>query len=303
MSTRLVICAAMTAFTAACPADAMADAPSADACATASDNAQPLRKAGRLRETRQQLLVCVNKSCPTIVRDDCAAQLSEVAKAIPTIVFDAKDASGADLSSVVVLMDGAPLVDHLDGRAIAVDPGAHQFFFRVPGASSVSKGLVLQEGEKDRHERIVFAASSVAKDAPDVPAASPGQTRSSWPTYVTFGIGAAGLALGVTYTIISISQKSTLDSEQAAAASCATTSCKNSPNAATIQAADDDASSKYNADFALTMVGYGVGLVGVGVGTYLLLTAGSTPSREEKSKSVSVTPWIGLRAAGLVGRF
>ncbi len=122
------------AFASAVTTMAQADGPSADACATASDNAQPLRKAGKLREAKRQLLVCVSKSCPSMVRDDCAAQLSDVEKAIPTVVFDAKDGRGDDLTSVVVSIDGSQLADHLDGSSLAVDPGRHHFIFKTMGA-------------------------------------------------------------------------------------------------------------------------------------------------------------------------
>lgn len=47
-------------------------------------------------------------------------------------------------------------------------------------------------------------------------------------------------------------------------------------------------------------VGFGVGLVALVVGGYLVLTAhGDDPTRA----SVSITPWIGWGSAGLTGSF
>ena len=279
----------------------------ADECASADEAAQNLRRAGEIRAARYKLLICVSKSCPTMVTSDCAERLNEVEKAIPTVVFAAKDATGNDLTAVAVTMDGAPLVDHLDGTSVAVDPGKHRFAFTTPGVTSFTKDLAIREGEKDRHESIVFGAGTATKGTPDVPTADEPGTGARWQTYAALGAGAVGLVglvVGVTYTVITMNQKGALDFEQATATACnASTSCKNSPNAKTLQAADDAASSTYNADFAVTLVGYGFA-VAAGIGTYLLLTSGTSGAPDRKSTSdLSITPWIGLRAAGIVGRF
>jgi hypothetical protein len=131
-----------------------------DQCIDANTKAQSLRRSGKLVATRAQLAICADPHCPAMVRDDCTQRLDDLERIQPTIVFDAKDGAGNDLSDVRVSMDGKPLVGRLDGTAVAVDPGPHAFTFEVSGQPSVTKGFVLKEGEKLRRERVVIGPHS-----------------------------------------------------------------------------------------------------------------------------------------------
>ncbi len=116
-------------------------APTKDQCVDAYTRAQDQRRDSKLLDARRSFLLCASESCPRLVRSDCVKSLDELASALPGIVFEAKDGAGQDLSAVTVTMDGALLVDHLDGSAIAVDPGEHTFVFqtlicRPPNSSS-----------------------------------------------------------------------------------------------------------------------------------------------------------------------
>jgi hypothetical protein len=130
---------------------------SKDECVDANAKAQPLRREGKLDAARRQLRICIDKQCPGIVREDCAARLDEIEHAQPTIVFEVKDKAGNDVRAVKIRVDGQPLADTLDGTALAVDPGAHQFTFEVAAHTPVSVSLLLRIGDKARHERVVLA--------------------------------------------------------------------------------------------------------------------------------------------------
>src|SRR5687767_2185517 len=79
------------------------------ACVEASEKGQKARKEGRLREARDQFVICQAEGCPAIVKHDCAQWTSEVAQVLPSIVFGARDSKGRDLFDVTVSMDGEPL--------------------------------------------------------------------------------------------------------------------------------------------------------------------------------------------------
>jgi hypothetical protein len=143
------------------PSVAHADDPSKEACIAASERADQLRRGGKLQGARADLLVCIAKSCPRIVRDDCMEQLDALDKAIPTIVFTAKDGE-VDMAAVSVTMDGAPLADRIDGTPLSVDPGEHTFEFTAEGRPKITKKLVISEGVKNRQELVVFVASEKA---------------------------------------------------------------------------------------------------------------------------------------------
>ncbi len=167
-------------------------------CVDANAHAQALRRDGKLAAARVELRTCGNPSCPELVRDDCAARLDDLERAQPTIVFEARDGDGRDLFAVHVTVDGQPVADTLDGKALRVDPGQHTFVFSVDGQAPVTQGFLLREGEKDRHERIVIGAAT-AHEAPVPPPAvaaappEPAHTGLGTRRVVGLGLGGAGV--------------------------------------------------------------------------------------------------------------
>ena len=107
--------------------------PTTAECLSANEASLTARSQQKLRDARAKLLTCAAPSCPRDVRDECTRGINEINAALPTIVFEAKDDAGADLIAVKVTMDGEVLTDHLEGTAIAVDPGAHTFAFESAG--------------------------------------------------------------------------------------------------------------------------------------------------------------------------
>src|ERR1700687_125410 len=85
-----------------------ADEPTKQECIAANEGAQALRQAGKLREARTKLSVCMASSCPGPVREDCGPRLEDLQPAMPTVVFDIKDPAGRDLLDVNLSIDGGP---------------------------------------------------------------------------------------------------------------------------------------------------------------------------------------------------
>lgn len=129
-------------------------------CLSAASQGQTARDAHRLVEARDAFRVCARQTCPNVVQTDCAEWLVATERTLPTIVFDAKDASGGDISGVKVTVDGRPFADRLDGSALSVDPGDHDFTFNAPGRQTVTRHFILKEGEKQRRERIVLVETT-----------------------------------------------------------------------------------------------------------------------------------------------
>ena len=161
--------AALLAF-AACPV--LADM-TKDQCIDANGKGQELRREGKLSEARDQLRACANAACPAMVRDDCTKRLDELERAQPTIAFEVKDASGADVSAVKVTVDGKLLAAKLDGTMLPVDIGEHLFAFEVPGKPPLTRALVLTEGEKGRREQVMLGAATTSTPASVAPPAPP----------------------------------------------------------------------------------------------------------------------------------
>jgi hypothetical protein len=197
--------------------------PTTDECLKAYEDSVTLTKSHQLRATLAKLALCSSESCPGQVRSECLARASETDASIPTVVFEAKDASGAQLIEVKVKMDGDLLAEQLSGAALPVDPGQHTFTFETVGRPTVVKKLLILEGEKLRRERVEFELAAapnpvvappvaVAKSEPLIPAQQPPVTKPSLSRARTLalvlgGVGVAATGVGVAYGLIANSRK------------------------------------------------------------------------------------------------
>jgi len=189
-------CAAWTAAGAAARAD---DAPTKEQCIAANESGQALRRTGKLEGARTKLLACSVASCPAVLRDDCVERLASLEKAVPTIVFIARDDAGHDIAAVKVTIDAAPFADRLDGSALRVDPGEHTFELRADGYAAVTRKLVLREGVKGRQEVVVFQSTDsiaprAAADRPPAKVEGRGAPRAL--AYVLGGVGIVAIGAG-----------------------------------------------------------------------------------------------------------
>jgi hypothetical protein len=289
----------VAAALATCAAVGTAYAQSDDACIEASEKALALRNAGKLLDSRKELAVCAASACPDVVKTTCRQRLGEVNQAVPTIVFDIKDAAGRDLADVRLTVDGIPHSEKVGGRAITLDPGDHEFKFEVVGQEPVVRHFVLHETEKTRHEPIVIGSVAVrpspAATAPKPalatlpPAADTG--TSAWSSQKTIavvvgGAGVAGVALGSVFGAIASSKWHSSQTE------CPMAGCTDHAQAVT------DHDSATNAATVST-VAFVAGGAALATGVVLFFTA----SRNEASPStvgVRVVPSVGPRAGGFL---
>ena len=169
---------AVAAFGLASPQRAYAD--EKEACVNASEQAQTLRDDGKFRQARAALMTCGRDVCPAIVRRDCEKWLTELDAAQPTVVLGARDPNGSDVPGARVKLDGAPLLDRLDGRPVPVDPGEHVFRYEGAGSTPVEQRVVVRVGEKNRSLTAILmppASAAMASTTP-APAASSSSTSS-----------------------------------------------------------------------------------------------------------------------------
>jgi hypothetical protein len=169
-----MLAASTLALLQALPLTAAAADPSTGECLSAFERSIKLRNQHELTAAREQLLICASASCPKDVHEECASRVAEIGEQLPTLVFEAKDRAGNDLVAVTVSMDGAVLVERLDGTALPIDPGEHEFVFSIDRAPSVTKHLLVREGDKIRRESVVLGAEpEPVALTPLVPVASP----------------------------------------------------------------------------------------------------------------------------------
>ena len=200
--------------------------PSASECLDASAASLRLDSLHRLRAERAELLICAALSCPADVRNECIRRVDDVNAAIPTIMFEVKDAAGNDLSAVKVSMDGQTLTDRLEGIALPIDPGAHLFTFEAGGQTLVRKHFVIREGEKRRRESIVLGTAAspaqhrASDESPSPPSpldrapATPQSPEKAPPhraarplSLIAAAAGVAGLGLGTVFGLRAMSKR------------------------------------------------------------------------------------------------
>lgn len=189
-----------------------ARAQDADACINASESSVALRKAGKLIDARKALATCAAPACPDPVKTSCQERLLEIDRAVPSVVFEVKDAAGNDLPSVKISVDGQAR-DERVGTALSLDPGTHTFTFEAPGLPTSTKTLVVVEGAKDRTETVTLGTPAPA--APPTPPAAPVPDQAPAPSggsaqktigLVVGGAGIAGLALGSVFGLMASSK-------------------------------------------------------------------------------------------------
>jgi hypothetical protein len=266
------------------------------ACLSASEKGQRARSAGKLREAREQFLVCSSDGCPAMVRRDCAQWQSEVISTLPSVVLGAKDRAGRDLFDVTVSVDGEPLVKKLDGKSLPIDPGPHTFKFEMAGAPPVIERALVKEGEKTRVIAVTFAIGTPAEappppapsqDAAEKPAPRPEREHTVFP-WIVVGLGVATLTTGIVVFVTSPELPSGCEKSSK--------TCTKQPGetaAAFATRQEQAGKSESQPTLGLLVGAAGLGVVGAGLLWHFL-----EPTGPEKTGALRFTPWAAPGSAG-----
>ena len=121
------------------------------ACTAALKKAQKLEQEGHLQEATKALVRCARSSCGRYLLQECSTRHAQLESEIPSVVPLFTDETGATVSDVQVALDGEPLVSRLDGRALNVDPGLHEFSFRSSAGAVIStEKIMIVQGQRNR---------------------------------------------------------------------------------------------------------------------------------------------------------
>lgn len=237
--------------------------------------------------------------------DESAAALL---KRIPSITIRLENTPKG--ASPIVTVDDADVP--VDALAVPrmVNPGKHVVLVKLDGSQPKKSAFELSEGQTrvvtvdltpDAPTPTKVPADSTLKPATAtvvVPSSAPTTSTkqpdtgvpSSGPsalTWVGFSVGGAGLIIGSVTGIMALGKDSTVKD--------------NCPNQGCPPAFHDDlnAAKSYS---TISTISFGVGLVGLGVGVWGLL---SSPSAEanKPAAAASVQPWIGIGTVGVTGAF
>jgi hypothetical protein len=125
-------------------------------CAEAFDRAKETVRGSQFRAAKEWFAKCARPNCGRALRRQCAVLHKEVIAALPTVVPVVTDATGPRSKDVEVKMDGEILTTHLDGTAIIVDPGDHEFTFAKDGEVLATRRFDVEKGQRDQIVAVTF---------------------------------------------------------------------------------------------------------------------------------------------------
>jgi hypothetical protein len=259
---------------------------------------------GRLVEGTENLNAVVREplaaNAPKVFHDAQDRAQKVLASATPKIAHLVIRITPSDAKASVAV-GGKAVPDALIGSERPTDPGTHEVTATAAGYKPASTTVTLAEGgrqditlllERDPNAVAVVPATTTttpaAQTGTPVPPPEPTASHSNVPAYVALGIGGAGLVVGGITGALAFGK----------ASDCPNKVCKT-------QSDLDSAKSMAT----VSTIGFSVGIVGVAVGTVLLLTGGHSSeappaqAAAHRSRKLAVSPWFGLSSAGLMGSF
>jgi len=283
-------------------------------------------KLGQFVKAREAYMKVVKEqlapNAPQAFRDAQTAAEEERKQVEPHIGRLTIKVEGADgAKDLVVAVDGQPISSVLLGVPQPMDPGNHT----VTATATGFKGAPVTASLKDAGVGAVTLKMEVDSSVPPpgaapAPGAAGGGAVSTMPaapapgskdgmrigSYVGFGVGAVGVALGTVFVLRSSSKRKSADaatsdveahgSTTGGMCSIAAGTCDANSAAAKSQATLDDQARSAK---TIGIVGYVVGGLGVAAGVTLFVLS----SNKEEPKSAFVAPYVGLGAVGLQGAF
>ncbi len=279
-------------------------------------------KLGQFVKAREAYLKIVKEqlppNAPQAFRDAQAAAEEERKQVEPHIGRLTVKVEGADgAKDLAVTIDGQPMSVVLLGVPQPADPGEHTVAATATGFKGAPANVALKEAGQGAVTLKMEVDKSVPPPtaAPAASAAGSGAVVSTTPSgapasdsggggsngmrigsYVGFGVGAVGVALGTVFVLKSASKRKSADQAADQFVQCDASGCvATAEGARTVNDLDSQARSAKT----IGIVGYVVGGLGVATGVTLFILSNDKP----ESKSAFVAPYLGLGAVGVRGAF
>jgi hypothetical protein len=251
-------------------------------CASNFEDGQRLRKEGKVKAASEALIACAQAECPAFIANECTKLYSEAQTSLPSVTVRVLDAASQPATNVKVVVDGEPLAKELDGRAIPLDPGVHEFKVTYEDGTSLEQKVLLAEGEKNK--LVTFEPEKPQTDASTKTGAetamvTPEKPGSKLASYIVGGVGLAAIGAGV-----GLHFKANSDYKDAEK------SCK--PNC------DDDEVNSIDRTYLFSEIAMGVGGAAVVTSVVLFFVQGGFSSEKSPTTAWAVGP-VGTSLQGV----
>jgi hypothetical protein len=121
-----------------------------EACQAALKDAKTREQEGALQAAKTLLKSCAQNPCSAFVRQQCGNRNTKLEMDTPTVVLLVTDAAGGARTDIQVRVDGEPFASQLDGRAVPIDPGMHDFSFITEGHVFATQKILIVQGQRNR---------------------------------------------------------------------------------------------------------------------------------------------------------
>jgi hypothetical protein len=163
------------------------------ACVAAYKTAKSHEKAGELRAARELLVQCAKPACNEFLRQECTTTYNRLESDIPSVIPVVTTEAGEPYTLADVRMDGELLTSKLDGKALSVDPGTHEFSFSTGSDVFASRKLLVSQGQRNLRVAVKIRSGGAKSEAvSDKPPAE------NIPEAAPTGVASAGVAAGDT---------------------------------------------------------------------------------------------------------
>lgn len=209
----------------------------------------------------------------TLARTRAAALSKELAR------IELKFPASSNVATIEI--EGQELSQSAWSTPLPLDPGSRTIAFKAPGRKDAITHVVIAPHTNATIDVPILEAAPAAASSPSSPkVADPLKVESTGGGsrtlgWVVGGVGLVGVGVGSFFGLQAMSKNDD--------AGCDGAKC---PNQA---AADDRDSAKTSA--TISTIGFGVGIVGLAVGTYLVLTSKSTPTSAHAGHSGVTFRW------------
>jgi tetratricopeptide (TPR) repeat protein len=212
--------------------------------------------------------------------------LKDIDEKIPTLTLELP----AEFSGKILVDDEEKERGALK-EPLRLDPGEHKVHAEADGYKPFDESVVLEQGDR---KNLTVLMAELPKAAPkpvpteEAPEKKQGSSTQKTLGWVSIAVGGVGLVVGTVMGLQARSTRNELNAE------CANDVCTE---------AQRDLYDKGTTQAGYATAGFIVGGVGIGLGTVLLLTAGSDKEKSPAAEAARIEPVIGPAQLGVRGSF
>jgi hypothetical protein len=149
------------------------------ACQAAYKKAQKAEQEGELVTAKRFLRICAKAKCGVFLEHQCTFNYARIESDMPTVVPVATDDSGKPVVDMMLKVDGYILAERLDGHAVPINPGMHEFTFETSKGVVARRRIMILQGQRNR--RLAVSVGKMGKVVEAEPVKPPEQEPAAEP--------------------------------------------------------------------------------------------------------------------------